>query len=95
MIFNGIEIMFFLLGVCATLGIWGMVFFNKNRVIKWHTWLVACFTIFMFLFTVAWSWSSVLEGEPQAASLGLVFFGIPTVILAFVTRTLIIKSQVK
>jgi len=95
MIFNSIEIMFFLLGVFATLGAWGLVFFNKTRIMKWYTWGEACITIFMFLFTVAWSWSSVLEGEPQAASLGLVFFGIPTVILAFLLRTLIIRSKIR
>ena len=37
--------------------------------------------LFLILFTVAWSVGSVLEGVPRAASMGIVFFAMPGIIL--------------
>jgi hypothetical protein len=52
--------------------------------------------IFLILFTVAWSVGSVLEGEPRAASMGLVFFAMPgIVILTFTGRRFLTASYRK
>jgi len=37
--------------------------------------------VFLALFTIAWCTASVLEGVPRAASMGLIFFGLPAIIL--------------
>jgi len=42
---------------------------------------------------LAWSVSSVLEGVPRAASMGLIFFGIPAVILLLLGRRMVLKVK--
>lgn len=95
MIFNGIEIMFYLLGIFTALGAYIMLIYSKKHILKWNSWLLGVSAIFLSLFTIAWSWSSILEKEPQAAGMGLIVFGIPSLILVFVTRRVILKSEVK
>ncbi|MEA3505168.1 MAG: hypothetical protein U9R32_08225 [Bacteroidota bacterium] len=95
MIFSGIEVLFFLLGAMATIGVVIMINFAKKYYLKWTSYTMGASTLFLILFTIAWSWSSALEDEPQAAGLGLIFFGIPALICLFLTRRLILKSEVK
>ena len=73
--------LFFILGILATLFILGVVRLNKLYKVSWAAWFVGCLGIFLLLFAIAWSVSSVIEAEPRAASMGMVFFGIPSVIL--------------
>lgn len=95
MIFNGIEIMFYMLGIFTALGAYIMIQQAKKHKLLWYAWLLGIATIFTALFTIAWSWSSILEKEPQAAGMGLLIFGIPALILVFFTRKVILKSEEK
>lgn len=95
MIFNGTEIMFYLLGILTAMGVFIMIYYAKKYILKWPSWLLGILAVFFSLFTIAWSWSSILEEEPQAAGLGLIVFGIPALILVFVTRRVILKSERK
>ncbi|WP_299362759.1 hypothetical protein [Winogradskyella sp.] len=94
-IFKGVEIMFFWLGVLSTLAVVIMVHLHKVYGLNWKTWITSGFGAFFFVFCVAWSVSSVLEGEPQAAALGLVFFGSPAIVLFLITRRMILKKSNK
>lgn len=87
--------MFYLLGIFTSLGIYIMFINSKKHILKWSSWLMGIITIILSLFTIAWSWSSILEKEPQAAGIGLILFGIPSLIMVFVTRRVILKSEVK
>lgn len=93
MIFNGIEIMFYMLGILSAVGALILIKYAKRYVLKWSSWLLGILTIIFTLFTIAWSWSSILEKEPQAAGMGLLTFGIPSLILFFVTRQVVLKSD--
>ncbi len=95
MIFNGIETMFYLLGIFTAVGAFIMIYYAKRYILKWYSWLIGIFAIFMTLFTIAWSWSSILEEEPQAAGMGLLTFGIPALIFMFFTRRMILKGEAK
>lgn len=95
MIFNGIEIMFYMLGILSAVGALILIKYAKRYVLKWSSWLLGILTIIFTLFTIAWSWSSILEKEPQAAGMGLLTFGIPSLILLFVTRQVVLKSDEK
>jgi len=86
MIFNGIEILFFILGALSTAGVIGLVYLHGRKPLNWKVWLSGIFGLFITVFTIAWSVSTILEGEPQAASMGLIFFGIPAVLLGFLFR---------
>jgi len=49
--------------------------------------------LFLILFTVAWSVGSVLEGVPRAASMGIVFFAMPGIILLTFTAKRFLTSR--
>ena len=88
-ILSGTETLFFCLGVLGTLLGGALVVLQKTHEFRWYANLLAAIGIFLLLFTIAWSVSSVLEGEPQAANMGLLVFGLPTLLLLGVTRRLV------
>jgi hypothetical protein len=93
MVFTGIEVLFFILGVLTTLFIVGFIKYNKELHFKALTWATLGFGAFLLIFCVAWSVSSVLEGVPRAASMGLVVFGIPSIILLLLGRRIALKGN--
>ncbi len=92
---SGELILFFTLGILTTLLIAGLIRLNKVYRFNWLSWLLSGSGIFLILFAIAWSVSSVLEGEPRAASMGMVFFGIPALILILFARRVMMKSGSK
>jgi hypothetical protein len=46
----------------------------------------------LLFFTIAWCVTSIIEGETQAALMGLLFFCVPAVIVLVVTRRSILKT---
>jgi uncharacterized membrane protein YqjE len=94
-IFSGIELLFFTLGVMSTLFVIGIVKLYKTYQLDWKSWVTLILGIFLAVFAVAWAVSSVLEGEPRAASMGVVFFGIPGIIILLLGRRFIVKCDLK
>lgn len=93
MIFTGIEILFFLLGVITTLGIATVVFYNRKFKFNIGAWASIGMGVFLFIFSIAWSVSSILEGEPRASSMGMLVFGIPSIILLILGRRLALSKK--
>jgi biotin transporter BioY len=91
MIFSGSETLFFLLGFLTAMIIIGLYTWNKTYRFKWSDWTLLLLGFILEIFALAWSVSSVLEGEPRAASMGLVFFAIPGLIILTLSRRLILK----
>jgi uncharacterized membrane protein len=94
MIFSGIEVLFFMLGVITTIGIYTMIHYNNKMKFNWLSWLSLGFGLFLLVFTVAWSISSILEGEPRSSSMGMLVFGIPSLILLVLGRRIAVKKAV-
>ena len=94
-IFTGIEIMFYWLGVITTLGVLGMFLLHKRYLMDWKSWLSLIFGAFLMVFAFAWAISSVLEGEPQAASMGIVFFGLPGIAVLLFARRMVLKCALR
>lgn len=94
-IFTGIEMLFFFLGVMSTLFGFGLMTLSRNYRFMWYTWLLSVMGAFLAVFTIAWSVSSFLEGEIQAANMGLLFFGVPVLIIFGITQRILRKSVVK
>jgi len=94
-IFEGIEVLFFSLGVITTLAIVGMIYLSKNYHLNWKMYTVSVIGIFLGIFAIAWSVSSVLEGEPRAASMGMVVFGIPSLACLGLFRRLLLAENKK
>jgi len=93
MIFTGIEILFFTLGVITTLGITTVVYYNRKFKFNAGAWASIGIGLFLFIFSIAWSISSILEGEPRASSMGMLVFGIPSIILLILGRRLALKKK--
>jgi hypothetical protein len=93
MIFTGIEILFFLLGVITTIGIATVVFYNRKFKFNAGAWASIGIGLFLFIFSIAWSFSSILEGEPRASSMGMLVFGMPSIILLILGRRLALKKK--
>ena len=91
-VFEGIEILFFVLGALSVLLCGGLVRLRTKFNLKWPAMALAGCGAFLLLFCVAWSASSVLEGEPQAANLGLLVFGTPVLLIFGAIRRMIKKN---
>lgn len=94
-IFAGIELLFFMLGVITTLCIIGLVKLYKTYQLDWKSWITLILGILLAVFAIAWAISSALEGEPRAASMGMVFFGIPGIIILLLGRRFVVKCDLK
>lgn len=90
---TGMEVLFFILGVVATLSVLGMIRLMKKYDFRWYATVLAALGLVGAIFTIAWFVSSIAEGEPQAATMGLLFFGIPVLILFGTTRRLVKKKN--
>lgn len=91
-IFTGIEILFFVLGALSVLLICGLVYLRQKYALDWKGLTLGGLGAFLIVFTVAWSVASVLEGEPQAANMGVLVFGTPVLVIFGLMRRMI-KAQ--
>ena len=92
-IFNGIEILFFILGAITVLLINGIIFLRKRYPFRWYSTVLAGVGAFLVIFTVAWSVSSILEGETRSAGMGILVFGVQALICFGLARQLVVKEM--
>ncbi|PKQ61606.1 hypothetical protein BZG02_15585 [Labilibaculum filiforme] len=93
MVFTGTETLFFLLGIITTLFILGLIKYNKQLKFNALSWALLGTGSFLCIFCIAWSVSAVLEGVPRAASMGMVVFGIPSLLMLLLGRRFAIKKS--
>lgn len=76
-------LLWFFLGTSVVLFIWGFRSWTVKNQIKLSllSWIGIITAVFLALFAIAWSVSSIVEGENRAAIMGLLFFGIFSVII--------------
>jgi len=94
-IFTGTEILFFILGALTVLLGGGLVYIKKQRNLNWQAMGLAGLGAFLVLFCIAWSVSSVLEGEPQAANMGVLVCGSPVLVIVGILNRMMKKSGTK
>jgi energy-coupling factor transporter transmembrane protein EcfT len=84
----------FCLGVLTFVSIIVLVKLSKRFYLNWIAWSGLSIGIFLILFCIAWTISSTLEGEPRAASMGIIFFGFSGIILlSFTARYIGVKGE--
>ena len=87
------ELMWYIVGVLA--GVSGYLVYMLSR--KYHLGVIGLGSLitglFLILFTVAWAVGSVLEGVPRAASMGIVFFAMPGIVLLTFTAKRFLTSR--
>ena len=75
------NLIFLSLGILTIVSAALLVSLSKRYRLNWIAWGGMGLGIGLILFCIAWGTGSVLEGVPRAASMGVVFFGFPGVIL--------------
>jgi hypothetical protein len=86
-------LMWFLLGLIVGLTVYGVSELQKRFLLDWRGWTGLALGELTVLFCIAWSVAALAEGEPQAASMGLMMFGGAGVaILALTWRLLVAPS---
>ena len=89
-----LGITWFCLGVLTFASVIVLVKLSKRFHLNWIAWGGLSIGISLILFCIAWAVSSTLEGEPRAANMGIVFFGLPGIALLTVTARFVSgKSQ--
>jgi hypothetical protein len=84
------ALMWFTLGLLVGLSVFVAVELNKRFAIDWRGWAGLALGELMVLFSIAWSVAAMFEGEPRAASMGLMIFGAPGVAVLALTARLFV-----
>ena len=72
---------FYVVGLLAAASVWWLIRLTQRQKVKRLVLAGLGLGIALILFCIAWGVGSVLEGVPRAAAMGVVFFGIPGVVL--------------
>ena len=88
-------VMWFTVGLITGLSFYAFVELHKRFDIDWLGWSGLVLGEFMILFCIAWSTASVFEGVPRAASMGLLMFGGPGLIVLVLTWRLLIQQSAR
>lgn len=92
-IFTANQILFFCLGVLSTSLAVTLTYFRKTLPFRWHSTALAASGILLALFTLAWTVGSLLENEARASGMGLLIFGVTTLICFGLARQLVAKEM--
>ena len=92
-IFTANEILFFCLGILGTSLTVSLISLRKTLPLRWHSTALAASGILLALFTIAWSVSSILENEARASGMGLLIFGVTTLVCFGLARQLVAKEM--
>ena len=93
-ILTSTEALFFWLGVLALASVLGVLRLQRGQAWRWYAWCLTILGVVSILFGIAWYFSSLAEGEPQAANMGVVFFVVPGLVLLGVARRLVKRATV-
>jgi len=75
------ELFYILLGVIWVLGIGYFWKLSQSQKLSVPTWIVGITTVLMGVFCLGWAVESLIEGEIQAAGMGVLIFGGMTILL--------------
>ncbi|WP_375748959.1 hypothetical protein [Vibrio sp. HN007] len=81
-IFSGIEVLFFVLGALSVISAYGVYRFRGYYQPKIQSTILLSIGLATILFAIAWSVSSILEGEPQAGSMGVIVILLPGLVMS-------------
>ncbi|CAM3420808.1 hypothetical protein [Parendozoicomonas haliclonae] len=81
-IFTGVEVMFYWLGVLSLACVQGLVWLRWKLQSSWISLVVLAAGMGTMLFAAAWAISSILEKEPQSASMSMMVIMLPGLVLA-------------
>jgi hypothetical protein len=88
------SLFWFVLGALIIFFLWSMKsWVSRNHIkLSWLSWLGIIMTAIFAFFTLAWTISSIIEGESQAAGMGLLIFGGLSLIIFGLTQRKIARD---
>ncbi|PSW06554.1 tetrachloroethene dehalogenase [Photobacterium lipolyticum] len=90
-----IGLMWYLMGMATTAALWGYVYLKRSYQLGLMANLGLLGAFGLGWICIGWSWASFAEGEPQSGAMGMLCFGLPTLILAAVTWRKLIQPAIK
>lgn len=87
------DLTWYLLGILSGIVIYVVYMLSQKFVSNWFTWSGFSCGIVLILFSIAWGVGAVLEGVPQAGSMGILLFGLPGLILLTITIRKIVSQK--
>ena len=88
------ALMWFCLGFIVGISVLVAKALHERFEMDWRGWVGLALGETMVLLCIAWSVAAVAEGEPRAASMGLIVFGAPGVAaLALATRLFVLPAE--
>ena len=79
------DLAWYILGILSGVAIYYIFLLSEISSSSWKLLSGVGAGIGLILFSVAWGIGAVLEGVPRAGSMGILFFGLPGLILLTVT----------
>ncbi len=89
------ALMWLTVGLITGLSVFAGVELHKRYDINWLGWSGLVLGEFLILFCIAWSTASIFEGVPRAASMGLLMFGGPGLVVLVLTWRLLIQKSAR
>lgn len=81
------------IGLILTFTVYVLLRKRADNGVSWTRLCLTGFGVCLILFSIAWGVASVLEGVPRAASMGLLLFGLPGIVLTTYGFRLVMKSN--
>ena len=83
------DLTWYLLGVLTGAAAYWLYLTSKKHRLGAVEWTGLVLGIFLILFCIAWIVGTVLEGVPRAASMGIILFAIPGIVLLTLTSRIL------
>jgi len=87
------DLTWYILGILSGIAVYHMVLLFKKSAPSWIHFSGIGAGIGLILFSIAWGVGAVLEGVPRAGSMGILFFGLPGLILLTVTLRHVLQQK--
>jgi hypothetical protein len=89
------ALMWFVLGLIVGLSVLAGLELHKRFDLDWRAWSGLLAGEGLLLFCIAWSTASIAEGVTRAASMGLLLFGGPGLVLLVLTWRLFVQTAAR
>ena len=87
------DLAWYILGILSGVAIYYIFLLSEKSSSSWKLLSGVGAGIGLILFSVAWGIGAVLEGVPRAGSMGIIFFGLPGLILLTVTVRRVLQQK--
>ncbi|USD38725.1 MULTISPECIES: hypothetical protein [Ferrimonas] len=78
-------LMWYLMGMGTTAALWGYLRLRCTFALDWKANLGLWLAFVLLWVCVGWSWGSFAEGEPQSGAMGLLCFGLSSLMVTVLT----------